>query len=148
MGVRDTCVDWFRGIEPVDDPALKGKKDPDEGYHIKVPRRNVGPSSTQVCEHFPLARGWISLADILKLDDQFHELIIPIQKPPFDKNTTWNKTKKKKRKKTVKKNETHRNNYTHMQAYVCYVLNCLPHILFLMARSNCNVFAVIFSVKC
>ncbi|XP_041358058.1 cytoplasmic FMR1-interacting protein-like isoform X2 [Gigantopelta aegis] len=48
MGVRDTCVDWLRGMEPNDDPALKGKKDPDEGFHIKVPRRNVGPSSTQL----------------------------------------------------------------------------------------------------
>lgn len=48
MGVRDTCIDWFRGVEPRDDPAFKGKKDPDEGFKIKVPRRNVGPSSTQV----------------------------------------------------------------------------------------------------
>ena len=46
--VRETCADWLRGMEPQDDPVLKGKKDPDEGFHIKVPRRNVGPSSTQV----------------------------------------------------------------------------------------------------
>lgn len=48
MAVRDTCVDWFRGTEPQDDPSLKGKKDPDEGFMIKVPRRNVGPSTTQL----------------------------------------------------------------------------------------------------
>lgn len=48
MSVRDTCVDWLRGTEPPDDPALRGKKDPDEGFFIKVPRRNVGPSSTQL----------------------------------------------------------------------------------------------------
>ena len=36
------------GIEPHDDPALKGKRDPDGGYDLKVPRRNVGPSSTQL----------------------------------------------------------------------------------------------------
>ncbi|CAH1778161.1 unnamed protein product [Owenia fusiformis] len=48
MSVRETCADWLRGVEPHDDPALKGKKDPEEGYHIKVPRRNVGPSSTQL----------------------------------------------------------------------------------------------------
>ncbi|KAJ8297562.1 hypothetical protein KUTeg_024093 [Tegillarca granosa] len=48
MAVRDTCVDWLRGVEPQEDPALKGKKDPDEGFVIKVPRRNVGPSSTQL----------------------------------------------------------------------------------------------------
>ena len=50
MSVRETCADWLRGVEPHDDPALKGKKDPDDGFHIKVPRRNVGPSSTQVLQ--------------------------------------------------------------------------------------------------
>ncbi|XP_064608148.1 cytoplasmic FMR1-interacting protein 2-like isoform X2 [Liolophura sinensis] len=48
MSVRDTCADWLRGVEPQDDPVLKGKKDPDDGFFIKVPRRNVGPSSTQL----------------------------------------------------------------------------------------------------
>lgn len=48
MSVRETCADWLRGVEPQDDPALKGKKDPENGFDIKVPRRNVGPSSTQV----------------------------------------------------------------------------------------------------
>ena len=24
MSVRETCADWIRGIEPHDDPALKG----------------------------------------------------------------------------------------------------------------------------
>ncbi|XP_059150444.1 cytoplasmic FMR1-interacting protein-like isoform X1 [Physella acuta] len=48
MSVRDTCVDWYRGSEPPDDPALSGKKDPPDGFPIKVPRRNVGPSSTQL----------------------------------------------------------------------------------------------------
>ncbi|XP_067136853.1 cytoplasmic FMR1-interacting protein isoform X2 [Centruroides vittatus] len=49
VSVRETCADWMRGIEPQDDPALKGKKDPENGpFEIKVPRRNVGPSSTQL----------------------------------------------------------------------------------------------------
>lgn len=49
MSVRETCADWLRGVEPLADPALKGKKDPDNpGFQIKVPRRNVGPSSTQL----------------------------------------------------------------------------------------------------
>ena len=48
VAVRETCADWLRGVEPQDDPALRGKKDSDENFHIKVPRRNVGPSSTQV----------------------------------------------------------------------------------------------------
>ena len=48
MSVRETCVDWLRGTEPTDDPALHGKKDPSDGFPIKVPHRNVGPSSTQV----------------------------------------------------------------------------------------------------
>lgn len=42
MSVRETCADWQRGVEPLADPALKGKKDPDNGFGIKVPRRNVG----------------------------------------------------------------------------------------------------------
>ena len=48
MSVRETCAEWQRGIEPHDDPALSGKKDPVSGFDIKVPRRNVGPSSTQL----------------------------------------------------------------------------------------------------
>lgn len=48
VSVRETCADWQRGVEPSADPALRGKKDPDTGFGIKVPRRNVGPSSTQL----------------------------------------------------------------------------------------------------
>ncbi|XP_076117301.1 cytoplasmic FMR1-interacting protein-like isoform X3 [Mytilus galloprovincialis] len=47
LAVRDTCADWLRGVEPHDDPAMKGKKE-DESFNIKVPSRNVGPSSTQL----------------------------------------------------------------------------------------------------
>ena len=43
--MRETCADWIRGTEPHDDPALKGKKDPETGFDIKVPRRNVGMST-------------------------------------------------------------------------------------------------------
>ncbi|KAL3880811.1 hypothetical protein ACJMK2_033018 [Sinanodonta woodiana] len=46
--VRDCCVDWLRGVEPHEDPAMRGKKDPEDGFLIKVPRRNVGPSTTQL----------------------------------------------------------------------------------------------------
>lgn len=42
VSVRETCADWIRGTEPIDDPATKGKKDPDNGFDIQVPRRNVG----------------------------------------------------------------------------------------------------------
>lgn len=48
MSVRETCADWQKGSEPADDPVLKGKKDPDSGFKISVPRLNVGPSSTQL----------------------------------------------------------------------------------------------------
>merc|ERR1712106_1003892 len=48
MSVRETCAEWQRGIEPHDDPALSGERDPVQGFDIKVPRRNVGPSSTQL----------------------------------------------------------------------------------------------------
>lgn len=40
--------DWETGHEPFNDPALRGEKDPKSGFDIKVPRRAVGPSSTQV----------------------------------------------------------------------------------------------------
>ncbi|XP_022901321.1 cytoplasmic FMR1-interacting protein [Onthophagus taurus] len=46
--VRESCADWQRGMDPSLDPALKGKKDPDNGFSIKVARRTVGPSSTQL----------------------------------------------------------------------------------------------------
>lgn len=48
VSVRETCGDWARGCEPQQDPALKGKKDGEASFTIKVPRRNVGPSSTQL----------------------------------------------------------------------------------------------------
>ncbi len=46
--VRVTCADWYRGKEPDDDPALKGKKDNDNIFKIERPSRCIGPSSTQV----------------------------------------------------------------------------------------------------
>ena len=48
VSVRETCADWIQGVQPRDDPALHGKKDGDDNFHIRVNRRNVGPSSTQV----------------------------------------------------------------------------------------------------
>ncbi|KAK2176605.1 hypothetical protein NP493_652g01000 [Ridgeia piscesae] len=48
VSVRETCADWLQGVQPRDDPALHGKKDGDDNFHIRVPRRNVGPSSTQL----------------------------------------------------------------------------------------------------
>lgn len=50
--------DWETGHEPFNDPALRGEKDPKSGFDIKVPRRAVGPSSTQVLLIFVLERGW------------------------------------------------------------------------------------------
>ena len=49
FAVRDTCVDWNKGKEPDDDPALRGKKDLDTGYKVdRPPARFIGPSSTQL----------------------------------------------------------------------------------------------------
>uniref|UniRef100_A0A8C5P959 Cytoplasmic FMR1-interacting protein n=1 Tax=Leptobrachium leishanense TaxID=445787 RepID=A0A8C5P959_9ANUR len=48
QAIRKTVCDWDEGREPVNDPALKGEKDPKTGFEIKVPRRAVGPSSTQL----------------------------------------------------------------------------------------------------
>uniref|UniRef100_A0A8C0Y3I3 Cytoplasmic FMR1-interacting protein n=1 Tax=Cyprinus carpio carpio TaxID=630221 RepID=A0A8C0Y3I3_CYPCA len=49
QAIRKTICDWEAGREPHNDPALRGEKDPKGGFDIKVPRRAVGPSSTQVC---------------------------------------------------------------------------------------------------
>jgi hypothetical protein len=49
VSVRETCADWQRGVEPQADPALRGKKDPDNGFGIKVPRRNVGGFLAVLC---------------------------------------------------------------------------------------------------
>lgn len=50
QAIRKTICDWEGGREPPNDPCLRGEKDPKGGFDIKVPRRAVGPSSTQVCE--------------------------------------------------------------------------------------------------
>merc|ERR1719158_668712 len=72
MSVRETCAEWQRGIEPHDDPALSGKKDPASGFDIKVPRRNVGPSSTfrlGTLMSNPLAKCWAELHSALHGQD-------------------------------------------------------------------------------
>ena len=48
QAIRDCCADWNDKRPPVDDPALKGEKDPKGGYTIVLPRKSVGPSSTQL----------------------------------------------------------------------------------------------------
>ena len=42
MSVRETCADWQKNVDLLTDPALKGKKDPEGGFNIAIPRRNVG----------------------------------------------------------------------------------------------------------
>ena len=51
LAIRDVCIDWLDGKERNDDPALRGDKDPKTGFHLEVPRRIVGLSSTQVGYH-------------------------------------------------------------------------------------------------
>uniref|UniRef100_A0A803TJB6 Cytoplasmic FMR1 interacting protein 1 n=1 Tax=Anolis carolinensis TaxID=28377 RepID=A0A803TJB6_ANOCA len=48
QAIRKTVCDWEGGREPFNDPALRGEKDPKSGFDVKVPRRAVGPSSTQL----------------------------------------------------------------------------------------------------
>ena len=48
LAIRDVCCDWLDGKERTDDPALRGEKDPKIGYNIKLPRRCIRLSSTQV----------------------------------------------------------------------------------------------------
>lgn len=49
LSIRETGGDWIDGQHGRGDPILKGEKDPKTGPSIKIPDRNVGPSSTQVC---------------------------------------------------------------------------------------------------
>lgn len=48
--VRETCADWLKGSEPYEDPASKGLRDrkADAPFDLRVPRRFVGPGSTQL----------------------------------------------------------------------------------------------------
>uniref|UniRef100_A0A8D0GPZ1 Cytoplasmic FMR1 interacting protein 2 n=1 Tax=Sphenodon punctatus TaxID=8508 RepID=A0A8D0GPZ1_SPHPU len=48
QAIRKTICDWEGSREPPNDPCLRGEKDPKGGFDIKVPRRAVGPSSTQL----------------------------------------------------------------------------------------------------
>lgn len=48
MSIRDTGGDWLDDKFGSKDPILKGEKDPKSGPNIKLPERDVGPSSTQV----------------------------------------------------------------------------------------------------
>uniref|UniRef100_A0A671SL10 Cytoplasmic FMR1-interacting protein 1 homolog n=1 Tax=Sinocyclocheilus anshuiensis TaxID=1608454 RepID=A0A671SL10_9TELE len=56
QAIRKTICDWETGREPHNDPALRGEKDPKGGFDIKVPRRAVGPSTTQVCNSLYMVR--------------------------------------------------------------------------------------------
>jgi hypothetical protein len=60
QAIRKTVCDWETGHEPFNDPALRGEKDPKSGFDIKVPRRAVGPSSTQVLLPSALYLGWVN----------------------------------------------------------------------------------------
>lgn len=48
--VRSTCADWMRGVEDPMDQATKSdlSKPAVADFEVRVPRRNVGPSSTQL----------------------------------------------------------------------------------------------------
>ena len=48
LSIRETGGDWIDGQHGRGDPILKGEKDPKTGPSIKIPDRDVGPSSTQV----------------------------------------------------------------------------------------------------
>ena len=48
LSIRETGGDWADGQHGRGDPILKGEKDPKAGPNIKIPHRDIGPSSTQV----------------------------------------------------------------------------------------------------
>ena len=63
VSVRETCADWHSSVEPTSDPALKGKKDPDNGFNIQVPRRNVGKSFFLKYKISQLSFEWFKFLD-------------------------------------------------------------------------------------
>ncbi|KAM9585946.1 LOW QUALITY PROTEIN: cytoplasmic FMR1-interacting protein 1 [Trichechus inunguis] len=65
QAIRKTVCDWEAGREPFNDPALRGEKDPKSGFDIKVPRRAVGPSSTQLYMVRTMAES-LSSAELLR----------------------------------------------------------------------------------
>ncbi|XP_065670394.1 cytoplasmic FMR1-interacting protein 1 homolog isoform X3 [Hydra vulgaris] len=46
MAIRETVIDLSKSA--VEDPAVRGEKDPKNGFRIDIPFRSVGPSSTQL----------------------------------------------------------------------------------------------------
>lgn len=46
VAARETAIDLSKSAK--EDPALRGEKDPKTGFHIDIPTRPVGPSSTQL----------------------------------------------------------------------------------------------------
>lgn len=48
LSIRETGGDWTDAQHGRQDPIVKGEKDPKSGPSIKIPDRDVGPSSTQV----------------------------------------------------------------------------------------------------
>lgn len=61
QAIRKTVCDWEGAREPPNDPCLRGEKDPKGGFDIKVPRRAVGPSSTQVRRETRVLKEWCSV---------------------------------------------------------------------------------------
>ena len=64
VSTRETCADWMRGTEPHDDPASKGKKDPENGFEIQVSQMNVGlyariSKEIQTFSHWFFHRFWV-----------------------------------------------------------------------------------------
>ncbi|XP_025103789.1 cytoplasmic FMR1-interacting protein 2-like isoform X2 [Pomacea canaliculata] len=74
--VRDACADWFRGAEPEDDPALRGKKDPEGGFPIKLPKRKVDPSSTQLYMVRTMLESLTGMKTLRKAMDPRHVTLI------------------------------------------------------------------------
>lgn len=48
LSIRETGGDWTDAQHGRQDPIMKGEKDPKSGPSIKIPERDVGPSSTQL----------------------------------------------------------------------------------------------------
>ncbi|KAL7983777.1 hypothetical protein Chor_000653 [Crotalus horridus] len=73
QAIRKTVCDWEGGHEPFNDPALRGEKDPKSGFDVKVPRRAVGPSSTQ-----SLSSPLLPFPFLLALPGSFYDRVLKL----------------------------------------------------------------------
>ena len=71
MAIRDICGDWAKGVNPAEDPVLKGKKDSDTGYLINIGNKTTVPSATQVSLAWRVGLAVLKIRQLFSVIDNF-----------------------------------------------------------------------------